>query len=323
MIRHVPLAERPRPNTPLLRVLYLGPLAWICGIVAILLVLGAKQTDSLFVWTVRSPMTAVTMAAGFLTAAILLGFAAYQDEWANARLAALVPIPLLGLFAYLNHRHADDLHPGGGDLVSNIFTPLWKLAFYGLPLLAIVALAWQFAFARGTKAPRRVPIPAWARTLVDLLGAAFLILGGAFFVSPKSWMPFFPWQVSELDLRALCAWAITFGIALLIAVWEDDLKRVTGGLLAFAAFGVAELVGLVVFRAELDWSRPPAWVFTLLAAATVGVGAIGLLLSVLLDGRAPKSAPVPAPQPVKKVVKKVVVKKVVKKAVAPGPTVKP
>ncbi|HVK24447.1 MAG TPA: hypothetical protein VM677_24075 [Actinokineospora sp.] len=270
--------ERHVEVSPAVRYLIFFPVTAISALVFALLTVFSGYTESLFAWPMRSPLTAATLGAGFGAAAVLLGLALRERYWVNARIAALAPPLLLGLTLIASVTQLSAFPLKGGPLVAFAASWLWMLAHVGLPFFAVIALAVQFA-KRGSAPERESPLPRWARSAVDLLAVSMVLAGVLFFVSPTTFAGWWPWEVAPLDLRALSAWAITFGVAVAFAVWEDDLRRVRIGLAAFVVFGALALLAMLRYAGEVRWAHPSAWLYLAVVLGLLGSGAIGLALS--------------------------------------------
>ncbi|WP_436499137.1 hypothetical protein [Actinokineospora sp. HUAS TT18] len=270
--------ERHVEVSPVVRVLIFFPVTAISALVFVILTLLSGYTETLFAWPMRSPLTAATLGAGFGAAAVLLGLALRERYWVNARIAALAPLLLLGLTLIASVSHLGEFPLKGGPLVGFIVSWLWMLAHVGLPFLAIIAVGVQLG-KRGTAPERETPLPRWARSAVDFLAVTMVLVGGLFFISPNTFTGWWPWEVSALDLRALSAWAVTFGVAMVFAVWEDDLRRVRIGLAAFIVFGGLALIALLRYAGQVRWDHPSAWIYLAVVGGLVVAGAVGLRLA--------------------------------------------
>lgn len=273
-------ATAPRPLTNTLKMMMFGPLAVISFGVFVLVYLGSGHTDHWFAWTTTSPLTAATLGAGFLAAAVLFAASGLEYRWADTRVAAFAPIPLLGMILFASLADRERLHLSAGlPIIGTIVAGLWLVAFAALPLLVALALLAQLTLGRGGPAPHAVPLPVWARNLVELFALTLIFIGVVFYVAPTTFTSWWPWAVDRLDLRVLCSWSATLGFGALIAVWEDDLDRVRAGLSAFLTFGVLELGAIGWYRHELAWHRPGAWIFLGLTSAMIAVGGLGFRLA--------------------------------------------
>ncbi|RZS40921.1 uncharacterized protein (DUF2236 family) [Herbihabitans rhizosphaerae] len=266
-----------------------APLVLVCGAGFLALYILSTATDVWFAWTVTSPLTAATVGAGFGAAWVLFVLAMLEPGWANARLAAGVPLVLAaGTLLTVNLTDAE-LNPSGDvDIFGTSFSvpvaDLWLIGLGWAPLLLTVLTVPAQLNRRpdndGDSRVRTAPMPAWARVIAGLEGLGLVGLGAVLFARPEvSW---WPWRVSVLDLRELCVLMITVGLLLLHATVGGDLRRAAIGMAALVSFGVLALIGVLRYSDELRWESPSAWIFVAAVGVLLGTGAIGLLLLGLL-----------------------------------------
>lgn len=271
-------ARGPTPAAASLRYFFV-PALLLTGAVAVILYLGSGDTQAFFAWTARDPLTAATMGAGFAAATTLFVISVNRERWADVRLAALAPAPLLAMMLFASVADFDELHVRGPQPVIGLIVGLfWVLAFSVVPAVYVLALGLQFARAHGAAVPHAAPIPVWGRNLLELFACTMSFVGGVFFSAPTTFTNWWPWPVDALDLRGLCAWLVTIGLAAFIAVWEDDLGRLGGPIVAAGVFGVLELGGIALYHDHLDWQRPATWIFVLLTVALLAIPVVGLEL---------------------------------------------
>ena len=68
-----------------------------------------------------------------------------------------------------------------------------------------------------------------------------------------------------------------FGVAAAGALWEDDLDRLEGAALAYAALGVLELAALAIHSDDLTASGLGTALYATLWVSVVAIGAYALI----------------------------------------------
>ncbi|BAJ32030.1 MULTISPECIES: hypothetical protein [Kitasatospora] len=114
-------------------------------------------------------------------------------------------------------------------------------------------------------------------------GALLALLGLALLLAPGPLAAHWPWTARPLDVRALGAWTLTFGAALLLAARESELRRVRGGMAAMVLTGLLGLTGLARYGDLVAWRQPGAWIAVLVLTALLGLGLCGYGVSAVLD----------------------------------------
>lgn len=265
-----------RDTAPLVSIL-LAAMALLSFGIGAILVAGSSSTGTVFAWEFASPLTAALIGAGFLGAAPMMALSALRDAWEQARLAMLAGSLLVTTLFGVTVGHLGDTAAGGGEVLAYLMSLAWLLGLAALSVGSGVALIAQLR-EPALPSVRRFPLPRLVTPAVALIGSAGLGLGAALVVEPGWWAPILPWDLSTLDARAFGAWCLVLGVALMIALVEDDLDRLQPGLVGVLGIGVLALAVLGWHRDELGAAGWPLLSAFALPAALVGTGAIGLLL---------------------------------------------
>lgn len=244
-------------------------LALIAGV---MLFIGAAETDRFFAWTIEPPLTAAFMGAAYWAALVLLAWAANQREWARSRTAlpAVFLIAVLLLIATLIHLDKFDL--------DSLFGWFW-LTVYVIVVPLLTVLIWQQISAAGQVPPGHRPLPAWLRLALSLQAGAMLGIGAALFVFGTDAASLWPWELTPLTARAIGAFLCGFGIAAAFAVREDDLDRLRGSALSYAALGALELLAVAIHSEDLSGTDLEQGLYIGFCASVLAVGAYGIWAS--------------------------------------------
>jgi uncharacterized integral membrane protein len=244
-------------------------LALIAGV---MLFIGAAETDRFFAWTIEPPLTAAFMGAAFWAALVLLAWAANQREWVRSRTAlpAVFLIAVLLLVATLIHLDKFDF--------DSLFGWFWLTVYViVVPLLAV--LIWQQIRRAGDVPRSERPLPAWLRLALSLQAGAMLGIGAALFAFGTDAASLWPWELTPLTARAIGAFLCGFGIAAAFAVREDDLDRLRGSALSYAALGALELLAVAIHSEDLSGSDLEQGLYIGFCASVLAIGAYGVWAS--------------------------------------------
>lgn len=255
----------------------------LLGVFVVLTALATNQlyvlsahTDAYFAWTIRPPLTAAFLGAGYAAGLVLVGLGLRAEAWAQARVAVVTVAVFATLTLAATLLHLDKFHFGSGGAIARFAAWFW-LAVYVLVPVALIALAIRQQRAPGTDPERRDPVPAWLAGAFGLQGLVMLGVGAVLFVAPATAGALWPWTLTPLTARAVAAWLVAFGVAAVLMLRERDLARVAAGAVAYTVFGVLELLALLRFRDEPDWGSAAAIGYLVLAVSVVPVGVAGWL----------------------------------------------
>ncbi len=244
-------------------------------IVGIQLFIGSEFTDRFFAWTVKPSLTAAFLGGAYWASFSLEWLAARQGIWARARIAvpAVLTFTTLTLIATL--LHLDKFHLNSPNPETVLATWAWIVVYAGVPGAMSLLLLGQLR-APGVDPPRRLPMPRPIAGGLGLAGAALIGLGMALFLAPTATLGLWPWLLTPLTARAVGAWLIGLGIAMVHAAWEADWERVRPAMIGLAVFGALQLVNLLRYPTVVNWSSPTAWVYAAGVTAALVMGCYGL-----------------------------------------------
>jgi hypothetical protein len=248
---------------------FFASLAFVAGI---LLFVFSEHTDDWFSWTIKPPLTAAFLGAAYWAACVLLSWSASRHDWREVR-PAMVPvftIAVLLLIATLIH--VDKFH------TDTIFGWFWIAVYVVVPPLLCVLVFRQLQVA-GPPPRDRAPLAGWLRLVLVLEGLVLAGVGVTLYVFPDSADSLWPWTLTPLTARAVGAFLVGFGAAALVAVWENDLRRLAGSAYAYAVLGLLELVAVLRYPHELDGSGARGILYVAFTACVLLTGAAGALLA--------------------------------------------
>ncbi|MGH2925639.1 MAG: hypothetical protein ACRDK1_06660 [Solirubrobacterales bacterium] len=251
-------------------------LRWFFGVSAVLAVIagielfiGAARTDRFFSWTIAPPLTAAFMGAAYWAACVLLAWAARQSDWSRARtvLPPVFTIAVLLLAATLIH--LDRFH-------HDLYGRFW-LVVYLIVVPLLTYLIWAQPKDGAPPTPPSLALASWLR--VALVGQALVLLafGVLLFAAPVGLSSIWPWPLTPLTGRAIAAFLCGFGIAAAVAVRENDLDRLFGSALAWAALGALELAAVAIHAGDLTSSAAGTVAYVAFFGSVLGLGSYGAI----------------------------------------------
>jgi hypothetical protein len=238
------------------------------------LTLLTEQTATSFAWTIQSSMTAAFLGAGYL-ASFLLEFLAYREKtWANARVA----VPSVFLFTTLTLvatlLHLDKFHFYSPVSSAIVAAYLWLAIYIAVPIAMLILLIYQIRL-QGATPKRKATLHTWMRFILATQGTIMMVIGIILFLFPSIGLTFWPWALTPLTSRAIGAWLIGIGVIALHMTWENDYHRNRIAYISYAALGILQVVSLVRYAGEVNWSTSGSWIYLFLVISIILTGLYG------------------------------------------------
>lgn len=116
----------------------------------------------------------------------------------------------------------------------------------------------------------------YSRSLTYLTAFLYGTLGLFLYIFPEQLAPVFAWKVTPFMTMTIGGWCIGNGWAAFITARRWKWSLVYTALLYLWAFGVSELIVLVLFRAKLQLGHPIAWLYLVTLAVNVIAAVLGI-----------------------------------------------
>ena len=180
----------------------------------VILFLFPGQTRTLWGWTIRSRMSCMFMGGGYLAGALFFARAARAREWHRLGPGIVATTVFAGALGVATFLHWSVFNHG------HVSFWAWTLLYITTPLLLPVLFVKNRQFDPGTSGPEDVPIPAWIRTTMTVVGAGQLLFAIALFLRPSLFLADWPWTLTTISARSLAAFAAFPAITYLAFAFE-------------------------------------------------------------------------------------------------------
>jgi hypothetical protein len=258
------MRERPAlvaPTVATMRLL-LRIAALLVFIIGVPLYLAPTRTETLFAWTIATPLTAAFLGGAYWSAGVLEWMASRRPDWSDARIAVPSVLIFTALTFVVTLVHLDRFHLGAEAAVTLAVTWAWLVVYAVVPVLLVLGLVLQ-GRAAGQDRPRTAPLPGLARAMFVAQGVVLAGTGLWLALAPAAAAPHWPWSLTPLTARAIGVWLLSLGIAALHAAQENDrvrIRPVTGG---YAALAVLQVLALARFPGDFAWGTTAGWLYLL------------------------------------------------------------
>lgn len=242
---------------------------------AVSLLIFPDRTAEYFAWTIKPPLTAAFLGAGYASVVAALLPAAGKRDWRDVRLGVAVVATGLSTILVATLLHLDRFHLNSGTLSARAWAWAWLVWYLVLPPLLAWTLWRQRRRLAGWQAqPSRLPMAF--RVATALLALLLVVMGLALFIVPAQAQPLWPWTLTPLTSRMVGAYLIAVGVSLFVTGRSESLAHTRVATPAWVVFGGLQLLQLARFA---DTLGPPGWPLALLIgwlSALFALGAAGL-----------------------------------------------
>ncbi|SEP94456.1 hypothetical protein [Microlunatus flavus] len=236
----------------------------------------AADTDRWFAWTIQPPLTAAFVGAGYAAGFLLVVLVLRTRVWAEARLTLVSVLVFATASLVATLLHTDRFHFGAPEPVARFAAWFWLAVYVVVPVgLAVVVV--RSHRAPGADPPRSVRLPVALKGALVLHAVVLLPVAVALLVSPGTAAVLWPWALTPLTAQMVGGWLLAFGVVAVGALLEDDLHRLSGPALAYAVFGLLQLLALALHGEAVRWGSPQAAAYLGVLVTVPVVGLAGWL----------------------------------------------
>lgn len=236
----------------------------------------SSETADYFAWTIKLPLTATFLGAGYLGAVAALLPSYRAAEWRRVRIIAVMGFTLTFVTAVVTFWHLEQFHLGAGSTTARVAGWAWLVVYLLVPVsLAAIFLVQERAGGRREYAVAEPLLPL-TRLALLVQAAVATVLGIGLVFRPATFDAVWPWPLPPLSAGAVGAWLLTIAAGSWWALREGDWGRFRFGIVALAVFLVLVGVGAARYPQPLDAGDWQEWTFLsglALLAATFAIAA--------------------------------------------------
>ncbi len=241
------------------------------GVGAVLAIgLSPADTKTNFAWPIQPVVMAAVLGGFYITTAPLFLLSLLAKRWEMIRVMILPTALFCALQLVATILHWDKFSVG------SIPFYVWFSSYLLPPPIFVSAYLWHQRKSVASSGASDDPLPLWLDRLLLICGSGLAIGAILVFIFPGLLIPIFPWQLTPLTARSLCAWLIAVGTMMLSMSRENDRTRSRLATPMLILILPALLLQMARFTNEVNWSAPVLWVGLILFAV---IGFCGLYLA--------------------------------------------
>jgi hypothetical protein len=227
-----------------------------------------RDTDRWFAWTIKPPMTPMTLGAVYLGGAYFFIRAFRATAWHTVKAGFVAVGTFASLMGVATIIHWDKFNH------DHVAFWLWAGLYFTTPFL--VWGVWAVNRRRGTPAqPTDVVVPVSARVMMGVTGVVAVAAGVFLFLFPDAAIDVWPWTLTPLTSRVLGA-IFMLGIASLGVI--TDARWSAARLMLQVQVFMLTLIVLAALRAHSDFDASNAMTWLLLVGFVAALVSAGVLL---------------------------------------------
>jgi hypothetical protein len=215
-------------------------LVWVLFILAIangiFLYIFPHLAETHYAWSIKSPISAAFMGAGYLAGMVATGLALFRTNyWRSVRI--LFPaFFVLGLSLFI----ATMLHTDRFKW-DYFLTWIWTVVYFSIPIGS--GIVWYIHEKTRNNLPSRDSRLNPIRQTSFVLGIGVTLLASLLFIFPTMFLEVWPWQITPLLARVFAGWYFLAGVILLFA---PSLRQANEIPIAFATLVAWSVLSLLL-----------------------------------------------------------------------------
>jgi hypothetical protein len=234
----------------------------------------SHRTSDFFAWTIRSPLSAAFLGAGYLAALPTFVLGLRLKEWQRTRIILVAVLVFALSTALVTLRDLGSFHLSDGPFTARLAAWVWLPIYIVLPVIIAVSLWLQERDGGSREYAVSYPLLSWVKVALALSGAGLLLTGLVLVFASNVLSGLWPWPLPRLPAGAVAAWILTIGAASLWALREADWRRVRLALPFFLCFYALQIVAALRFPDAFTASATHRWLYIAILAGALVVGGV-------------------------------------------------
>jgi hypothetical protein len=251
--------------------------AWLAvevlfGVGAVLAIgLFPADTKNNFAWPIQPIVMASVLGGFYITSAPLFLLPLFAKRWEMVRVMILPAALFCTAQLIATFLHWDKFSVGTLPFY------VWFASYLLPPPIFIGLYLWHQPKAAANHLPASDPLPIWFKVILILLGGALTLFALLVFIFPNLLIPFFPWQLTPLTARSLCAWLMAISTLMLSMSFQPSRTQTRLATPMLIILLPVLLLQMLRYADQVNWLNPALWLSMMLFAI---IGLCGLVLAI-------------------------------------------
>lgn len=221
----------------------------------------STRTSDYFAWTIKAPLTAALLGAGYWSSIPMLVLALRSREWQRVRTLFVMGLATTWFATLATFWHLEQFHLRSGATVSRLAAWAWLAVYVAVPLMLFAALVVQERAGGRFDYATDAPLLRWVRAVLVLHAAPLTVLGLGLAFFPGSFADLWPWPLTPLTAGAVAGWLLTIAAGGWWSLREGDWRRIRVAFPGLIVFPLLALAGVARFSDAVDFSDARTWVY--------------------------------------------------------------
>jgi len=212
----------------------------------LVLYLFPQTTRTNFAWEIKPEIMAVFMGAGYISGAYMFVFAIFGRKWHRVKNSILPVSTFAAVMLLVTILHYDRFLHG------NFGFKLWLAIYIVTPFV----VPWLWFNNRvtdpGTPETGDKIVPQVIRWAAGLVGAVTLLFWIVNFINPPFLIAIWPWKLTPLTARTVCAWGTLVSVGGLILFREKRWSAWRYNIQSIALWQGLMVIGSILHRQDFN-----------------------------------------------------------------------
>lgn len=236
----------------------------------------SAHTAHYFAWTIKLPVSATFLGAGYLSAVVTLLAASRATDWRNVRSIPVMGVTLTTTTLLVTLWHISQFHLGKGPAFARVAAWAWVVVYLLIPILLAAVFVRQERATTTNLETVAEPIVSPVRAALLVQAAGMTVLGLGLVFRSSTFDVVWPWPLPPLSAGAVGAWLLTIAAGSWWALYDRDWVRMRSAVAGPVTFLTLVALGVARFSAPLTANAWQDWTFFgAIAAAMIGFATAG------------------------------------------------
>jgi hypothetical protein len=249
----------------------------------LILYLFPQTTRTSFAWEIKPQIMAVFIGAGYLSGAYMFLFAIFGRKWHRVQISLLPVTAFAASMLLVTLLHYDRF------IHANLAFKAWLVIYIITPFL----VPWLWYHNRvtdpGTFETNDREVPQWVRRMAGLIGLLTLLFWLVSFINPPWLIAIWPWKLTALTARTVCAWGALTAVDGLVLSREIRWTAWRYNLQSIALGQVLLVIGSILHRQDFNNNTllNPFFIATVVMLLSVSALSVWMEISISAKSRIP------------------------------------